>query len=43
MGLILIGGRMIFLLGLIVLVCDFFFVYLAVKSFQRERILTQWK
>jgi len=42
-GLILIDRRVILLLGLIVLALDVALVYLAIKLFRRETILTRWK
>lgn len=43
MGLILISREIVFLLGLIIAVLDVILVYLVVKTFHRETILTQWK
>ena len=42
-GLILISRELIFLLGLVVAVLDVVIVYLTIKTFRRETILTQWK
>ncbi len=42
-GLILIDRRMMLWLGLIVLVLDVILLYLAIRLFQRETILTRWK
>ena len=42
-GLILIDERTVFLLGLVVAVLDVVLVYLSIKLFQRETILTRWK
>ncbi len=43
MGLLIVDARLILLLGLGVLLLDVVLVYLGVKSFQRETILTKWK
>lgn len=43
MGLILIDARMILFLGVLVLILDVILVFMSVKLFQRETILTQWK
>ena len=43
MGLILISKELVFLIGLIVAVLDAILVYLVVKTFHRETILTHWK
>ncbi|MCA9978289.1 MAG: ABC transporter permease subunit [Anaerolineales bacterium] len=42
-GFILIDQRVILLIGLVVLLLDAFLLYLSVKIFQREAILTRWK
>ena len=42
-GLILVSRELIFLLGLVVAVLDVVVVYLTIKTFRRETILTQWK
>ena len=42
-GLILIDRRVMILMGLVVLVLDVALVYLSVRLFQRETILTRWK
>ena len=42
-GLILINEEIIVLIGVIVAVADAILVYLSVKLFQREAILTRWK
>ena len=42
-GLILIDQRLIIVIGLIVAVLDVVLLYLSVKLFQRETILTRWK
>jgi ABC-2 type transport system permease protein len=42
-GLILIDRQIMILLGLIVLVLDAILLYLAIRLFQRETILTRWK
>ena len=42
-GLILINEQVMLLLGLAVLVLDVLLIYLAVRLFQRETILTRWK
>lgn len=42
-GFILIDQRVILLIGLIVALLDAFLIYLSVKLFQREVILTRWK
>lgn len=42
-GLILIDRQLMLLLGLIVLILDGMLLYLAVRLFQRETILTRWK
>ncbi len=43
LGLILIDRRLMLLLGLIVLILDAALLFLAVRLFQRETILTRWK
>jgi len=43
MGLVLIDRRMMLVIGAVVLVIDVVLVYLAIRLFQRETILTQWK
>lgn len=43
MGLILVDARLIFLLGVLVLILDVVFIGLSIKLFQRETILTKWK
>lgn len=43
MGLILIDEQLMFLLGGVVLVIDVVLLYLAIRLFQRETILTRWK
>ncbi|MCL4803047.1 MAG: ABC transporter permease subunit [Anaerolineae bacterium] len=43
MGLILIDEQLMFLLGGIVLALDVILLYLAIRLFQRETILTRWK
>lgn len=42
-GLILIDERVVLLMGLVVLVLDGALLYLAIRLFQRETILTRWK
>ncbi|MBP6016716.1 MAG: ABC transporter permease subunit [Candidatus Promineofilum sp.] len=42
-GLVLIDRQLMIVLGLIVLVLDVILVYLAIRLFQRETILTRWK
>ena len=42
-GLILIDRQIMLLLAVVVLVLDVGLVYLAVRLFQRETILTRWK
>lgn len=42
-GLILIDQQIILLLGLIVAVLDLIVIYLTVRTFERENILTRWK
>ena len=42
-GLVLIDRQLMIVLGLIVLVLDIILVYLAIRLFQRETILTRWK
>ena len=42
-GLILINRQIMILLGVVVLVLDAFLLYLAIRLFQRETILTRWK
>ena len=42
-GLILINEQMLLWLGLIIAVADVVLVYLTIKLFQRENILTRWK
>ncbi len=43
LGWIIISGELIFLLGAITLIADTLLVYITIKSFQRESILTRWK
>lgn len=43
LGFILIDGRVIFLLGLVVVLLDILLIYISVRLFQRETILTRWK
>jgi ABC-2 type transport system permease protein len=43
MGLVLIDRQLMILIGVIVLVLDAVLVYLAIRLFQRETILTRWK
>lgn len=43
MGWLIVDARLVLLLGLVVLLVDVVLVYLSVKSFQRETILTKWK
>jgi len=43
LGFILIDGRVVFLLGLIVLILDVIALYISIRLFQRETILTRWK
>jgi len=43
LGLVLIDRQLMIVLGLIVLVLDVILVYLAIRLFQRETILTRWK
>jgi ABC-2 type transport system permease protein len=42
-GFILIDGRVVFLLALIVAILDVILLYISVRLFQRETILTRWK
>lgn len=42
-GLILIDRQIMILIGLVVLVLDIMLVYLSIRLFQRETILTRWK
>ena len=42
-GLILIDRQMMLWLALVVLLADVVLIYLAVRLFQRETILTRWK
>ena len=42
-GLILIDERIMLLMGAVVLVSDIALLYLAIRLFQRETILTRWK
>ncbi len=42
-GLILIDQTLVLILGAVILVADIVVGYVAVKSFQRETILTKWK
>ncbi len=42
-GLVLIDRQLMIMLGLIVLVLDVILVYLAIRLFERETILTRWK
>jgi len=42
-GLILINRQIILLMGVVVLVLDAVLLWLAVRLFQRETILTRWK
>jgi ABC-2 type transport system permease protein len=42
-GLFLINQQLIVLMGLILLVLDILILYLSVRLFQRENILTRWK
>jgi ABC-2 type transport system permease protein len=42
-GLIILDKQMIILIGAIVLIIDAILVYLAVRLFERETILTRWK
>jgi ABC-2 type transport system permease protein len=42
-GLILIDGRVVFLLALAVAILDVILLYISVRLFQRETILTRWK
>ncbi len=43
MGWLIVDARLVLLLGLVVLALDVLLVYLSVRTFQRETILTQWK
>jgi ABC-2 type transport system permease protein len=43
MGWLIVDARLVLVLGLLVLLADVVLVYLSVKSFQRETILTKWK
>ena len=43
MGLILIDRQMMLWLAVVVLLADVVLIYLAVRLFQRETILTRWK
>lgn len=43
MGLILIDRQVMIIMGLVVLVGDVILLYLAIRLFQRETILTRWK
>jgi ABC-2 type transport system permease protein len=42
-GFILIDGRVVFFLALIVAILDVILLYISVRLFQRETILTRWK
>ncbi|MCK4978061.1 MAG: ABC transporter permease [Anaerolineales bacterium] len=42
-GLIIINRQIVLILSVILLLLDFLMVYLAVRLFQRETILTRWK
>lgn len=42
-GLVVLDRTVILLVGLVVLILDAILVYLSVKAFQRETILTRWK
>jgi ABC-2 type transport system permease protein len=42
-GLILINRQMMLIIGAVVLALDAIFLYLAIRLFQRETILTRWK
>jgi ABC-2 type transport system permease protein len=42
-GLILIDEQVVIIMGIVVLVLDVLLLYLAIKLFQRETILTRWK
>lgn len=42
-GLFLLNEQLVLIAGMVILLLDAVLVYFAVKVFQRERILTQWK
>lgn len=43
MGLILIDRQVMIIMGLVVLIADAILLYLAIRLFERETILTRWK
>jgi hypothetical protein len=43
MGLIILDGQIIVLGAVIVTIIDAILLFIAVKAFQRETILTKWK
>jgi ABC-2 type transport system permease protein len=42
-GLLLVNRRLIFIIGLVVLLLDTAVFFLSIKIFERETILTRWK
>jgi ABC-2 type transport system permease protein len=42
-GVVIVNTRFVFIAALVLMLTDIILVYLAVRLFQRETILTRWK